>query len=125
MKKTINTWDAKREFESYDRDYYSMNGIDAILEYYDEIDENMEFDVIAICCDCTEFGDHGAALDFDSMISDYGYLLNRDEWMEENEINPDEWENYKDLYIEDLVKELEDHTTVLHVCNGNYIVFEF
>lgn len=125
MKKTINAWDAKREFESYDRDYYSMNGIDAILEYYDEIDENMEFDVIAICCDCTEFGDHGAALDFDSMISDYGYLLNRDEWMEENEINPDEWENYKDLYIEDLVKELEDHTTVLHVCNGNYIVFEF
>lgn len=114
MKMTVNAWDMKQVFEKMDRDYYSMDGLDALLEYYDEIDENMEFDPIAICCDCSEFGEHGAALDFDSLISDYGYLLDRDEW-EEN----------KDLYIDALVEVLEEYTTVLHVCNGNYIVFAF
>ena len=63
----------------WDRDYYSVNGLDALLEYYDEIDENMEFDPIAICCDCTEYGEHGAARSFSDMINDYGYLLDRDE----------------------------------------------
>lgn len=125
MKMTVNAWDMKQVFEKMDRDYYSMNGLDALLEYYDEIDENMEFDPIAICCDCSEFGEHGAALDFDSLISDYGYLLDRDEWLDENALSPDEWEENKDLYIDALVEVLEDYTTVLHVCNGNYIVFAF
>lgn len=31
----------------------------------------------------------------------------------------------EDLYLGALVEELEEHTTVLHICNGNYIVFAF
>lgn len=121
MKMTVNAWTMKRTFEECDRDYYSMNGIDALLEYYDEIDENMEFDPVAICCDCTEYGGHGASCDFSDLVNDYGYLLNRDEWMEENAL--DEYD--EDLYIDALVEVLEDHTTVLSVCNGNKIVFVF
>lgn len=37
MKMTVNAWDMKQVFEKMDRDYYSMNGLDALLEYYDEI----------------------------------------------------------------------------------------
>ena len=121
MKMTVNAWTMKRTFEECDRDYYSMNGIDALLDYYDEIDENMEFDPVAICCDCTEYGAHGASCDFSDLVNDYGYLLDREEWMGENAL--DEFD--EELYIDALVEVLEDHTSVLHVCNGNYIVFVF
>ena len=48
MKFTIDAAMAKRIFEQYSRDYYSIEGIESILDYYNEIDENMEFDAIAI-----------------------------------------------------------------------------
>lgn len=122
---TVDAWDMKQVFEKMDRDYYSMNGIDALLEYYDEIDENMEFDPVGICCDCTEYGGHGAAVDFNDLINDYGYMLDREEWLDENALSPDEWEDNKELYIDGLIEVLGQHTTVLPVCNGNYIIFVF
>ena len=125
MKMTVDAGMMKEMFVNFDRDYYSFSGLETLLDYYNEIDPEMEFDPIAICCDCSEFGEHGAALDFDSLISDYGYLLDRDEWLDENALSPDEWEENKDLYIDALIEVLEDYTTVLHVCNGNYIVFAF
>ena len=62
MKITVDVETAKRLFDRYDRDYYSIEGLAALIAYYDEIDENTE---------------------------------------------------------------LERRTTVLHISNGNYIVFEF
>lgn len=121
MKMTVNAWTMKRTFEECDRDYYSMTGIDALLEYYDEIDENMEFDPVSICCDCTEYGAHGASCTLIDMIGDYGYMLDRAEWMDENALE----EFDEDLYIDALVEMLQDHTTVLELSNGNYIVFAF
>lgn len=119
MKMTVNAWDMKRIFVEIDRDYYSVNGIDALLEYYDEIDENMEFDPIAICCDCTEYGNHGAACDFADLINNYGYIYPRSRL----DAGVDEYSESD--YVATLVEVLERKTTVLHVCNGNYIVFEF
>ena len=121
MKMTVNAWTMKRTFEEWDRDYYSMTGVYALLEYYDEIDENMEFDPVAICCDCTEYGAHGAACTLADMIGDYGYMLDRAEWMDENALE----EFGEDLYIDALVEMLQEHTTVLELSNGNYIVFAF
>ena len=55
MKKTFfNGYDLKEEFVNYERDYFSLDGYDALLNFYDEIDENMELDVISICGECTE-----------------------------------------------------------------------
>ena len=125
MKMTVNAWDMKEIFKKMDRDYYSMNGLDALLDFYNEIDEDMEFDPIAICCDCSEYGEHGAALSFDDLISDYSYLLDRDEWLDENDLEPEEWDDNKELYIEDLVNAIERNAIVLHICNGNYIIFAF
>lgn len=121
MKMTVNAWDAKRILGDYDRDYYSMNGIDALLEYYDEIDENMEFDPIAICCECTEFGAHGAACSLADLVNDYGYIYTVADWKQDAGL-----EEYDERsYITALVEALEERTTVLHVYNGNYIVFAF
>ena len=37
------------------RNQFSWEALDALFNYYDEFDENMEADVIAICCDWTEY----------------------------------------------------------------------
>jgi hypothetical protein len=122
MKITVDAYDMKERFVAMDRDYYTFEGLESLLDYYDEIDENMELDVIAICCDCTEYGE-GAACSFDDLINEYGYKYPVEEWLEDNALEENEFDN--DLYIDSLVERLEDETTVLHVANGNYIVFAF
>lgn len=122
MKITVDVNDMKERFEALDRDYYTYDGLEALLDYYDEIDENMEFDAIAICCDCTEYGD-GAACSLEDLKNDYGYKYPVEEWLEDNALEENEFDI--DLYIDSLVERLEDETTVLHVPNGNYIVFAF
>lgn len=97
-------------FRDMDRDYYSMDGYAALLSFYDEIDENMELDVIAICCEWNEYG-NDCTLSFDDMLSDYGYLL-------DDEMEDDEMEDK----ITAIVDELENKTTVIELDNGNYLV---
>lgn len=129
MKMTIDAWDAKRVFQSMDRDYYSLNGLEALLDWYDEVDENIEFDPIGICCDCTEYGDYGAAYSIEDLINDYSSVLDYDEFRAEaeaeGELDDLDEEEVKELYLEALIEELEARTTVLRVCNGNYIVFDY
>ena len=122
MKITVDAGMMKEMFANYDRDYYSFSGLETLLDYYDEIDPEMEFDPIAICCDCTEYGEN-TAYSFNDLISDYGYKYPVEEWLEDNELEKSEFDN--DLYIDSLVEHLEYETTVLHVSNGNYIVFDF
>lgn len=122
MKITVDVNDMKERFEALDRDYYTYEGLEALLDYYDEIDENMEFDAIAICCDCTEYGD-GAACSLEDLKDEYGYKYPVEEWLEDEALEENEFDN--DEYMAALVERLEDETTVLHVSNGNYIVFAF
>ena len=122
MKMTIDAGMMKEMFVKYDRDYYSFTGLETLLDYYDEINPEMEFDPIAICCDCTEYGEN-TACSFDDLISDYGYKYPVEEWLEDNALEENEFDN--EYYIDSLVERLEEETTVLHVPNGNYIVFAF
>ena len=97
-------------------------GLETLLDYYDEIDENMEFEPIVICCDCSEFGEN-CALSFSDLINDYGYLYPADEWLDDNDLTEHEFDS--DLYVDSLIERLEDYTTILRVPNGNVIVFAF
>lgn len=122
MKRTINEWEFRDAFINMDRDYYSYEGYKVLFDYYtrleDDCGEEMELDVIAICCDCTEY-------EPEDMINDYGYLFPLDnDYME---TIPDDFteEETREQYLEDFIKELERHTTILEVRNGNYIVFSF
>ena len=47
MKMTVDAGMMKEMFVNYDRDYYSFSGLETLLDYYDEIDPEMEFVVIA------------------------------------------------------------------------------
>ena len=117
MKITIDAAMAKERFKRYNRDYYSLEGLKTIVGFYDEIDENMEFDAIAICCDCSEYGKN-CCLSFSDMISDYESVVIED--------YADRWHDMDEKEkVCAIVDELERRTTVLHVSNGNYIVFKF
>lgn len=123
MIKRLNVYDMKDEFIKMNRDYYSFSGLEALLEFYNEIiDENMELDCIGICCDCTEFGE-GAACSLSDLINDYGYEYTVEEYKEDNNIEGSEYDEIE--YITALVEVLECYTTVLQCSNGNYIVFDF
>lgn len=117
MNITIDAPLAKGLFKQYDRDYYSLEGLDSIIDYYDEIYENMELDVVAICCDCSEYGED-CALSFSDLIAEHERLV-----IEEQ---AEEWHEMEDgEKVRAIVDELEQYTTVLHVSNGNYVVFNF
>ena len=123
MKKTIfNGTYLREEFVKYNRDYFSADGYDALLDFYDEIDENMEVDVIAICCECTEYSDY-ATCDIDDMIGDYGYIYTKEEYMSDNDITSEDFE--QEDYISELINRIEYRTTVLKLKNGGYIIFSF
>lgn len=122
MKITVDAYDMKERFVALDRDYYTRDGLNELLEFYNEIDENKEFDPIEICCACTEYGE-GAACSYDDLINDYGYKYPTEEYLEDNGLEEDEFD--KDSYVKSLVEHLEEETIILHVPNGNYIVFKF
>ena len=122
MKITVDTNLMKEMFVKYNRDYYTIQGLESLLNYYDDIDPNMKFDPIAICCDCTEYGDN-TPLSFNDLIYDYEYLYPIEEYLEEHGYKGSEF--FEDYYLDELIEHLEDKTTVLHVSNGNYIVFTF
>ena len=122
MKMTVDAETMFRVFRKISKDIYSYTGLETLLDYYDEIDPDMEFNPIAICCDCCEFGEN-CALSFNDLINDYGYLYPADEWLDDNALTEPEFDS--DLYLDSLIERLEDYTTILRVPNGNVIVFVF
>lgn len=128
MKMAVWTGLAMEMLVAHDRaNYFSWDGMEMLLDWYDENDENTEFDVVGICCEWTEYGNN-TTLDFDSLISDYGYYLPLQDWLDKKDYTLDEYESDEDLqdkYLQDLIDELESNRTVLRVKNGNIIVSEF
>ena len=112
MKMTIDANMMKEIFKNWDRDYYTREGCEALLDFYNEIDKSLEFDVIGICCDWNEYGET-PCLTWKDFISDYGYLLSVKEWEEDNA-----QEYNEDLYIDSLIEILEDKTDVIRLSNS-------
>jgi hypothetical protein len=86
---TIDTAGQLRDrFVAYDRDYYSYDGYQAILDYFEDVGENYELDVIAICCDFTEADAatirSAYSLDDDADVEEY---LNENTWAVETAEN--------------------------------------
>ena len=52
------------------RDYYTIDGLEFIMDYIDDVDPEWELDVLAICGDFTEYG-KGAVLDISDFFNDY------------------------------------------------------
>ena len=113
MKMTVDANMMKETFENWDRDYYTIEALEAIDEFYNEIDENIEFDVIGICCEWNEYGET-PCLKWSDFVSDYSWLLDRKTWMDENALE----EYDEDLYVDALIEALEERTTVTRLSNS-------
>lgn len=123
MKITLKSgYDLQEQFAAMNRDYFSIDGYDALLEYYDEIDPAIELDVIAICCEATEYS-NSSLYDFQDLINDYCQYYDMDNYCEDNDIKLEDVD--EDDYIHKLIEKLEENTTVLHLNNNGYIIFEF
>lgn len=69
MKTTVSNHDFVEAFRQYDRlDNFSFEALDLLFAYFEEYEEatgqEIELDVVAICCDYTE-------ADADDIIADY------------------------------------------------------
>ena len=132
-----------RQFEAYGRaDQFSYEALEALFEYYDEL-EDCELDVIAICCDWTEYEDMEEAInnywDYDKELDERlpeecqsDYL---DEWHEADDeekedmdeprdATDDEMEEAKDKLEEDFLEYLNDRTSCITLSEG-ILVLQF
>ena len=59
MKQSVNIYDFERAFKNFERDNFSYDGLKALFEYLEEYEEDtgeeVELDVIALCCDYMEY----------------------------------------------------------------------
>lgn len=113
MKMTIDAMFAKSIMKDYDRDYYTTTALETILDYYDEIDDDTEFDPIEICGNWNEYGNN-CALTFSDLLNDYGYKLD----------NLDSCED-ETMKIYFLVTILEEETYITKLDNGNILLQTF
>ena len=58
MKMTVSNYDFRREFLDIHPNNFSLMGLDCLFDYFEELEgdlgEEIELDVIAICCDYAE-----------------------------------------------------------------------
>lgn len=97
MKTTVTIYDFHRFFqESQYKDNFSYEGRNALFNYLEEIDEDMEFDIVAICCDFTE---HEYALE---CAEEYGFDSGLDEEDESRNLHSEalEWLRERTTVIE-------------------------
>jgi hypothetical protein len=126
--KKLTAYDLRREFERFDRDYYSIEAYEKMIEIFD--DTPFELDVIGLCCSFAEFTP-------EEFFDDWEMILGKDifhdyqaEYYEENEIeNPtlEEINDSEDYAMEliklDLLDEARRSQTVEELANGNYLIF--
>ena len=76
-----------------------------------------ELDVIAICCDWTEYGPG-------ELVEAYGYMVERTEWDDENAGLYDDEAERDEAYLNDLRAELEQQTTIIEL-DATCLVMDF
>ena len=106
MKQTVNEYQFRDAFIRMDRkEKFSYAGLIALYDYLtdleNDIGEEIELDVIALCCDYSEH-------DLEDLQREYGHY------------NGEQWEN-----MEEAIEWLEDRTTVIAVDEDHVIVQVF
>jgi hypothetical protein len=97
MKQTISQSQFIDAFHMLNRSAnFSYDSLCALYDYFEHIDENMELDVIAICCEYEESA-------YSEIVENYDLLI-------DNDIDPDD-------YRQAIIDYLNDHTTVIYSDN--------
>lgn len=117
MKKSVNLHTFRESFRTMGRQAnFSWQGLEALFDYLekleDDIGEELELDVIGLCCDYSE---HDSARE---AAQEYGWsATDRDE--DESE------EDYSERAEDEALKWLWDRTSVIEVPGGSVIILGF
>ena len=90
MKQSVSIYDFERAFKRYERENFSYDGLKALFEYLEEFEdgtgEEVELDVIALCCEYAEYDslkeyndDYGTEYDEIDLIQDDTTLIKIDD----------------------------------------------
>lgn len=103
-----NAWELKRQFEKANRDYFSYEACDALIELFDELETNTELDPVGLACEFTE---------------------ESPEYIVDNYDNIDEIAGTKDqdgeIDTDALIDALNYHTWATLLDNGNILYQDF
>ncbi len=127
--KEFDAYDLKREFEKWDRDYFSIEACERIIELFEET--QFELDIIALCCDFTEYTPDELMSDYENSIgSEDALLAYQTEYFEDNDIESPSWgevadaqEYAREMLLQDAIDEANRSQTVEELTNGNYLIF--
>lgn len=106
--KTFNEYELQEEFRRFDRDYFSLEGYQALLDFFEESDTNTELDVIAICCDFTEDSPENIIDEYDN-IDDIRKCKDED----------------GNIDTDALLDILNYYTLAMDLGNGNFLYLDF
>lgn len=99
--------DAFKNWETY-KDNFTYEALKALFSYFEEYEEatgeDIELDVVAICCDWSEYTES-------NLIIDYGHIVDDETF---DILNADDHEDYAEAF-QALIDELEQNTTVIPV----------
>lgn len=87
MKQTINEYQFRRGFEQSRPDNFSYEALGILFEYFqlleEDIDQEIEYDIIAICCDYAESTVKEINNDYDQ---EFESLEEASEWLQDETI---------------------------------------
>ena len=123
MKATVNEYQFVDSFEKMGRgDNFSYEGKKALFNYLEELGEDtgseIELDVIALCCEYTEFEDwEEFKANYTTTATDIEDAILPD-FEEDDELT-------KEDYIKELLEELRNHTTIIDIDGTSFIIQDF
>lgn len=104
MYQTISQWDFVRAFTEMNRETnFSEEGRIALFDFLEEVNPDSELDVIAICCDFTEYSN------LNELKQEYSHLLEDEDFSDDDEV----------------LEFFRDETVVLELSNGGIIIQQF
>ena len=121
MKQTVNEWDFKEAFRQAGREeQFSDKGLSALFrefeDYEDSTGEEIELDVIAICCDYTEY-ENFAEFNGDYKLFDEDEVA---ELLEENDID-----DIDEITVDMVFDTISWHTIVIPVDDYSFIIQDY
>jgi len=108
--KTFNASELKEEFRQFNRDYFSYEACEAIIEFFEETDcgKNTELDIIGLCCDFNEETPEYIQDEYDN-IPEFAECQNED----------------GEIDIDKLMDALNYYTWAVLLSNGNILYINF
>lgn len=102
------------EFADAGRDSYSADAYAAIVDYYEELGEDVELDVVAICGEWEELGSR----ELIETYTDYTAVEN------EGNIFVIDFSESAFIDLEDVIREVSNSRALIELSNGSYLVGE-